>query len=234
VPVERGIGPGTVASPRRILHEGRPRAARELLPELPPEYQALASALKRPDVALAIARRATTRDGVALFDAAFPVIDLGATGSIERALALAVSREESSFDAAAVSPSGALGLMQLLPGTARDVAGRLGVPFIQDKLTRDPNYNVQLGSYYLAEMLGRFGGSYEIALAAYNAGPNRVARWLETIGDPRTGNIDMVDWIEMIPFRETRNYVRRVMEGVLVYRDRLNGPFRTLPPATGP
>ena len=123
--------------------------------------------------------------------------------------------------------------MQLMPGTARDVAGRLGVPFIQDKLTRDPAYNVQLGSQYLAEMLQRFGGSYELALAAYNAGPNRVARWLDTIGDPRAGKIDMVDWIEMIPFRETRNYVQRIMEGVGVYRDRLNGPFRTVPPAMG-
>ncbi len=89
--------------------------------------------------------------------------------------------------------------MQLLPGTARDVAGRLGVPFIQDKLTRDPAYNVQLGSQYLTEMLQRFGGSYEVALAAYNAGPNRVARWLESMGDPRTGKIDMVDWIEDDP-----------------------------------
>ena len=192
----------------------------------------LAVELKRPDVALTVARRAT-ENGVVLFDTAFPVVDLGATGSIERALALAVSRQESSFNAAAVSPSGALGLMQLLPGTARDVAGRLGVPFIQDKLTRDPAYNVQLGSQYLAEMLQRFGGSYELALAAYNAGPGRVARWLETIGDPRAGKIDMVDWIEMIPFRETRNYVQRIMEGVAVYRDRLNGPFRTMPPALG-
>ena len=80
-------------------------------------------------------------------------------------------------------------------------------------------------------VLKRFGGSYELALAAYNAGPNRVARWLETIGDPRSGKIDMVDWIEMIPFRETRGYVQHVMEGVGVYRDRLNGPFRTVPPA---
>jgi soluble lytic murein transglycosylase len=192
----------------------------------------LAIELKRPDVALTVARRAT-ENGVVLFDTAFPVVDLGTTGSIERALALAVTRQESSFNAAAVSPSGALGLMQLMPGTARDVAGRLGVPFIQEKLTRDPGYNVQLGSQYLAEMLQRFGGSYELALAAYNAGPGRVARWLESVGDPRAGKIDMVDWIEMIPFRETRNYVQRIMEGVAVYRDRLNGPFRTMPPALG-
>jgi soluble lytic murein transglycosylase len=192
----------------------------------------LAVELKRPDVALTVARRAT-ESGVVLFDTAFPVVDLGGTGAVERALALAVTRQESSFNAAAVSSSGALGLMQLLPGTARDVAGRLGVPFIQDKLTRDPAYNVQLGSQYLTEMLGRFGGSYELALAAYNAGPNRVVRWLETMGDPRNGKIDMVDWIEMIPFRETRNYVQRIMESVVVYRDRLNGPFRTVPPAIG-
>ena len=192
----------------------------------------LAVELRRPDVALTIARRGAV-SGVTLFDASFPVVDLGPTGSIERALALALTRQESSFNAAAVSSSGALGLMQLLPGTARDVAGRVGVPFIQDKLTRDPAYNVQLGTKYLAEMLQKFGGSYELAAAGYNAGPNRVARWLETIGDPRAGKIDMVDWIEMIPFRETRDYVQRIMEGVGVYRDRLNGPFKTVPPATG-
>lgn len=192
----------------------------------------LATELQRPDIAVTIARRANDR-GVNLFDSSFPVVELGSTGSIERALALALTRQESAFNSAAVSSSGALGLMQLLPGTARDVATKLGVPFIQDRLTREPAYNVQLGSQYLADMLQRFGGSYELALAAYNAGPNRVARWLESMGDPRAGKIDMVDWIEMIPLRETRNYVQRIMEGVGVYRDRLNGPFRAVPPATG-
>ncbi len=192
----------------------------------------LAIELRRPDVALTIAGRAS-QNGVTLFDTAFPVVDLGGTGSIERALALALTRQESAFNASAVSTSGALGLMQLLPGTARDVAGKLNVPFVQEKLTRDPAYNVQLGSQYLAEMLQRFGGSYELALAGYNAGPNRVAGWLKTIGDPRAGKIDMVDWIEMIPFRETRDYVQRIMGSVVVYRDRLNGPFRTVPPALG-
>lgn len=188
--------------------------------------------LKRPDVGLTVARRGA-ENGVVLFDAAFPVVDLGATGSIERALALALAKQESSFNAGAVSTSNALGLMQLLPTTARDVAGRLKVPFIESKLTRDPAYNVQLGSQYLAEMLQRFGGSYELALAAYNAGPNRVARWIEAGGDPRTAKIDMVDWIEMMPFRETRNYVQRIMEAVTVYRARLAGPFQTVPPAVG-
>ena len=188
--------------------------------------------LKRPDVGLTVARRGA-ENGVVLFDAAFPIVDLGAAGSIERALALALAKQESSFNAGAVSTSNALGLMQLLPTTARDVAGRLKVPFIESKLTRDPAYNVQLGSQYLAEMLQRFGGSYELALAAYNAGPNRVARWIEAGGDPRTAKIDMVDWIEMMPFRETRNYVQRIMESVTVYRSRLAGPFQTVPPAVG-
>ena len=192
----------------------------------------LALELKRPDVGLTVARRGA-ENGVVLFDAAFPIVDLGNTGSVERALALALTKQESSFNAGAVSTSNALGLMQLLPTTARDVAGRLKVPFIESKLTRDPAYNVQLGSQYLSEMLQRFGGSYELAAAAYNAGPNRVARWLEAGSDPRTGKIDMVDWIEMIPFRETRNYVQRIMEGVSVYRSRLTGPFQTVPPAVG-
>lgn len=188
--------------------------------------------LKRPDVGLTVARRGA-ENGVMLFDAAFPIVDLGPTGSIERALALALAKQESSFNAGAVSSSNAQGLMQLLPATARDVAWRLKVPFIESKLTRDPAYNVQLGSQYLAEMLQRFGGSYELALAAYNAGPNRVARWIEAGGDPRTAKIDMIDWIEMMPFRETRNYVQRIMEAVTVYRSRLNGPFQTVPPAVG-
>ena len=138
----------------------------------------LATELKRPDIAVAIARRAT-ETGITLFDASFPVVDLGYPGSIERALALAVSRQESAFNSAAVSPSGALGLMQLMPGTAREVAGKVGIPYIQDKLTRDPAYNVSLGTQYLGDMLQKFGGSYELALAAYNAGPGRVSRWLE-------------------------------------------------------
>jgi soluble lytic murein transglycosylase len=193
----------------------------------------LALELKRPDVAVTVSRRAVD-SGINLFDPSFPVVEIGAGGVVERALVLGLARQESSFNAAAVSSSGALGLMQLLPGTAREVAGRAKVPFIEDKLTTDPTYNVALGSQYLGEILKRFGGSYELALAGYNAGPSRVARWLESIGDPRTSKkLDMVDWIEAIPFRETRNYVQRVMENTIVYRDRLNGPYRSVPPGLG-
>jgi len=226
---------------RYIGQAGEPERARPFLLRLARQVTTpgetlllaqLASELKRPDVALVIARRATD-SGVVLLDSLFPIVDLGDTGSIERALALALTRQESGFNAAAVSSSGALGLMQLLPATAQEVAGKLSLPFVEDKLTSDPAYNVTLGSQYLAQMLKRFGGSYELALAAYNAGPNRVPRWIDTMGDPRTNKIDMVDWIEMIPLRETRNYVQRIMEGLAVYRDRLNGPFRLQAPATG-
>ena len=226
---------------RYIGQAGEPERTRPFLLRLARQVTApgetllladLAAELKRPDVALTIARRATD-SGVVLVDALFPVVDLGTTGSIERALALALTRQESGFNAAAVSSSGALGLMQLLPATAREVAGKLSLPFVQDKLTSDPPYNVTLGSQYLAQMLLRFGGSYEVALAAYNAGPNRVARWLTSMGDPRDGKVDMVDWIEMIPLRETRNYVQRIMEGLGVYRERLNGPFVLQPPGMG-
>lgn len=226
---------------RYIGQAGEPERTRPFLLRLARQVTApgetllladLAAELKRPDVALTIARRATD-SGIVLVDALFPVVDLGTTGSIERALALALTRQESGFNAAAVSSSGALGLMQLLPATAREVAGKLSLPFVQDKLTSDPPYNVTLGSQYLAQMLLRFGGSYEVALAAYNAGPNRVARWLTSMGDPRDGKVDMVDWIEMIPLRETRNYVQRIMEGLGVYRERLNGPFVLQPPGMG-
>jgi len=179
----------------------------------------------RPDVAVSISRQS----GVALYEAAFPVVDMGSTGSIERALVLGLARQESGFQTGVSSPVGALGLMQLMPDTARAMAAKTKQPFDVARLTSDPAYNTSLGTQYLADMLEKFGGSYELALSAYNAGPGRTARWLESIGDPRNGAIDMVDWIELIPFRETRNYVQYVMAAVVVYRDRLNGPFRAVP-----
>jgi soluble lytic murein transglycosylase len=182
----------------------------------------------RPDIAVSISRRAV-ESGVALYESAFPVVDMGSTGSIERALVLGLTRQESNFQTSVSSPAGALGLMQLMPDTARAMAAKTKQPFDLARLTSDPAYNTSLGTQYLADMLEKFGGSYELALSAYNAGPNRTARWLESIGDPRNGAMDMVDWVELIPFRETRNYVQRVMEAVTVYRDRLNGPFRAVP-----
>ena len=131
-------------------------------------------------------------------------------------------RQESSFDTTATSPAGAQGLMQLMPGTARDVSGRLGIAYSPSSLIASPEYNISLGSAYISDMLQRFDGSYILALAAYNAGPSRVNQWLATNGDPRSGTEVAVDWIELIPFNETRNYVQRCLENLQVYRARID------------
>jgi soluble lytic murein transglycosylase len=141
----------------------------------------------------------------------------------EWALVHALIRQESMFDQYARSSAGAQGLMQLMPATAREVAKKLGLSYRPELLTAKPEYNIALGTYYIDKMTERFGGSYPMALAAYNAGPGRVEQWIKTFGDPRTGNVDLIDWIEMIPIYETRNYVQRVLEGVYVYRLRLKG-----------
>ena len=119
--------------------------------------------------------------------------------------------------------AGARGLMQLMPGTAQLVARQLGIKHAPAKLTSDPQHNVRLGSAYIADLLDRFNGSHILAIAAYNAGPGRVSSWLDQYGDPRGQGIDAVDWIELIPFSETRNYVQRVLEALIVYRGRLHG-----------
>jgi soluble lytic murein transglycosylase len=140
---------------------------------------------------------------------------------LEWALVHAIIRQESAFNYTAHSPAGASGLMQLMPATAAETAKKLGLGFKQQWLTSDPNYNIRLGSGYMKQMIKRYDGSYMLALAAYNGGPGRVDKWLKQFGDPRKGQIDMVDWIELIPVYETRNYVQRVMEGVHVYRVKL-------------
>ena len=122
-----------------------------------------------------------------------------------------------------VSSAGARGLVQLMPATARMMAGQLGLAYEANRLTSDPAYNLQLGSAYLADRLVEFGNSHVLAFAAYNAGPGRVRTWLRKYGDPRSPGVDVVDWIEQIPFSETRNYVQRVLEGTQVYRVLLAG-----------
>ena len=148
---------------------------------------------------------------------------------IDPALALSIARRESEFHPGVASHAGAQGLMQLMPGTARDVARGLGLPYSHARLTADPAYNVILGSTYLLGLEARFGRNVPMVAAGYNAGPGRPARWASERGDPRAAGTDAVDWIEHIPFDETRNYVMRVMESVPVYRMRLSGrlePFR--------
>ena len=141
-----------------------------------------------------------------------------------RALAYAIARQESAFDREAVSGAGARGLLQLMPATAREVAGWMNVPYSKARLTSDPGYNAALGARFLTRLLDRFDGSYVLTAAAYNAGPTRAIDWRDAYGDPVGRPLDeIVDWIERIPFSETRNYVQRVMENYQVYRARLEG-----------
>ena len=133
----------------------------------------------------------------------------------------AITRQESQFAEGAISHAGARGLMQLMPGTAREQSGKVGLSYDLSALTGDPQYNIRLGSGYIQRMLNYYGGSYPLAVAAYNAGPGNVNKWLRANGDPRQGGIDWIKWIEEIPISETRNYVKRVLENAVVY-DTLN------------
>ena len=148
-------------------------------------------------------------------------------GSPELALVYGIIRQESGFDPRVRSGVGARGMMQLMPSTARNVARQLGVLYAPAKLD-DPDYNIQLGSNYLESMIDRFSGSYVMAAASYNAGPSHMPDWSATCGDPRGSSSDPVDFIECIPLSETRNYVMRVLEGMQVYRARLNGGHAAL------
>ena len=138
-------------------------------------------------------------------------------------LVLAVIRQESEFDQNANSYVGAKGMMQLMTYTAKLVAKQAKMPYVKSKLRSDPNYNIKLGSYYLTGLLEDYEGSYPFALAAYNAGPKRVKYWKKINGNPQKGKVDYIDWIELIKFKETRNYVQRVLENVNVYKYMLAG-----------
>jgi soluble lytic murein transglycosylase len=177
-----------------------------------------------PAISVRIAKKASQRH-ILLTDYLYPVFELppypGAGTRPEPALVLGLARQESEFNPRAVSSAGARGLMQMLPSTARLTARKHGVPYRQDRLLNDPAYNMQLGMAHLGDLLERFDGSYVLVIAAYNAGAGRVDEWLREIGDPRKKDVDPVDWIEKIPFTETRNYVQRVLENALVYRHRI-------------
>jgi soluble lytic murein transglycosylase len=163
--------------------------------------------------------------GIVAPDAVFPVLELPKsprTGSAEPALVLALSRQESEFNPRAVSSADARGMMQMIPRYAEAEARLVGLPFRKSWLTDDPTYNFRLGRGFLDDLVDDFNGSYILAAAAYNAGPSRAKQWIADFGDPRAG-ADPVEWIESIPFSETRNYVQRVMENLQVYRHRLTG-----------
>jgi len=143
-------------------------------------------------------------------------------------LVFAVIRQESQFDISAGSRAGAKGLMQLMPATANLMSKNIGIPYVKADLTLDADYNIKLGSAYLAYLIDRYKGSYILAIAAYNAGESRVKRWIKRNGDPRTLEIDPIDWIERISIKETRNYVQRVLENIIVYRYLLGGDSQML------
>lgn len=179
-------------------------------------------ALAKGDAHLAvlIGKQAAGR-GIILPGVYFPEPDvLPPELAVERPLALAIARRESEFLPEAVSPAGALGLMQLMPGTAKMMAGKLGLPHRPAALTTDPAYNARLGAAYLAHLAEEFGPSLALRAAGYNAGPGRPRAWVADLGDPRKPAVDVVDWVEMVPFTETRTYIMRVAEGVAIYAAR--------------
>ncbi|MBK4216358.1 lytic transglycosylase domain-containing protein [Paracoccus caeni] len=171
---------------------------------------------------LRLSKRAADR-GVIYPAAHFPLTGLeNADLDLPPELIMSISRQESEFNHTVSSPAGALGLMQLLPGTAEDMARKLGIRYQRGRLTTDPAYNARLGAAYLDGLRQRFGTSTALVASGYNAGPGRPARWLTDFGDLRR-DFDPVDWVELIPFDETRNYVMRVTEAMPVYRSRIHG-----------
>ncbi|TPG14559.1 lytic transglycosylase domain-containing protein [Sphingomonas oligophenolica] len=176
----------------------------------------LAKQLDRPDLGVMVGRSAIS-NGLSDYTAAgFPTVSVPAGYEDNWTLIHAISRQESQFDKTAVSHAGARGLMQLMPGTAREQSGKIGISYNAAALTTDPNLSIMLGSSYFARMYANYG-SYPMAVAAYNAGPGNVNKWVRANGDPRTPGVDVVDWIEAIPIYETKNYVQRVLENAVVY-----------------
>jgi soluble lytic murein transglycosylase len=186
---------------------------------------------ENPQIALRLAKIAFNRD-LPVGDYALPVGVIPQYKSllsdrVDPALVHALSRQESEFNAKAKSPVGAAGLMQLMPGTARMVAKQYKVKYSPSELT-NPTYNAQLGEAHLRDLIDSYRGSYFLALAAYNAGGGRVAEWMKAYGDPRDPRTDPIDWIERIPFTETREYVKKIMEALQLYRSRLSGSEKAL------
>lgn len=213
----RKAGDKTLAK-RFLLHLGESQDATGLA-----QMADMALAWGDPHLALLVAKQAAER-GLILPHAYYPIPEFVPDGlKVSRALALSIARRESEFDPAARSSADARGLMQVLPGTAKLMAGKLGKEFDAARLTSDPAYNVTMGSAYLAEMAAEFGPSIALIASGYNAGPGRPRRWMAEFGDPRRPDVDVVDWVETIPFAETRTYVMRVAEGVVIYRAKLKG-----------
>jgi soluble lytic murein transglycosylase len=176
--------------------------------------------INRQDIAVWTSRMARVKGSMFYVRQAYPTLPTSVSGEIW-SLTHGISRQESSFDPYAVSHAGARGMMQLMTGTAREQAGKMGASFDSYRLISDPSYNVLIGSAYFNRLLNNWGGSVPLAVAAYNAGSGNVRKWIDRYGDPR-GQVDVLKWIEAIPFTETRAYVQRVIENSVVY-DSLRG-----------
>ena len=177
----------------------------------------LATVIGRPDLGVLMGKAARSDGQLSLLSYAYPQLPLPPEVSPNFTMVHAVTRQESQFDRAAVSSANARGLMQLVPATASEQATKLGMRFSNDRLTEDPIYNVTLGGSYFERLRTSFGGSYVLAVAAYNAGPGNARKFITRQGDPRIPGVDIVDWIEAIPFLETRTYVQRVLENAVMY-----------------
>jgi soluble lytic murein transglycosylase len=177
----------------------------------------LSRTIGRPDLGVMVGRSALLNGLSDYSVAGYPSVRVPAGEEGYFTIIHAIARQESQFDKQAVSHAGARGLMQLMPGTAREVAGKLGLSYDRAALTDNPDYNIRLGSSYIQRMLDYYGGSYPLAVAAYNAGPGNVNKWIRANGDPRLPGVDMLKWIEDIPIYETKNYVQRVLENAVVY-----------------
>ena len=186
--------------------------------------------------------KAATQRGMALDDTAFPTFGIPnfrpLPNSADLSVVYAIARQESEFEQHSLSTAGAKGLMQMISSTARSTAVRAGVSYDDGRLANDPAFNAQLGAAHLGTLLDEQGGSYILTFAAYNAGGKAVKDWIAAYGDPRKPGIDVVDWIERIPYSETRNYVQRVMENLQIYRAKLGRPSVLVvgvetPPPTG-
>jgi soluble lytic murein transglycosylase len=177
----------------------------------------LARDIRRPDLGVMVSREARangTRDPIRI---GFPELRVPPAMESHWTMIHAITRQESQFDREALSPAGARGLMQLMTATAKEQAGKLGLPWEPSRLTEDTSYNVMIGSSFFDRMLNYYNGSYVLAVASYNAGPGNVNRFIRANGDPRLPNVDVVDWIEAIPLSETRAYVQKVLENAVVY-----------------
>ena len=181
----------------------------------------LSQHIGRQDLAVWVGRAARNNGSAFYVQDVFPRLNAQVPRGQVWSLVHGIARQESSFDRTAVSHAGARGILQLMPATAREQAGKMGYGYDQARLMSDPAYNVMLGSAYFQRMLNTWGGNVPLAVASYNAGAGNVRRWVNNHGDPRQANVDILNWIERIPFSETRGYVQRVIENSVVY-DQMN------------